>query len=232
MSAPIASLAERLNCIRSPDKCPEVVVFSGDGINDEQASSIADVLQISKSIVKLMLDRNAIKDKGATALGDALKSNTSMQYLDISGNQITFDGAIAIFKGLKVNRSLTHLFFNNNALVSADNPARELWIGLQFNKFLQVLSLSDNRMTDKTLAALLKGFAANRSITTLNIAGNAFTGQGMSSDLLPGTLHNFISSFDIDLTTQSCLWNSPSAAQKRVFVPPSILPSTRFQTVY
>jgi len=191
MSVSILPLSERLSNIRSPEKCPELAVFSGDGITGEQATSIADVLQISKSIVTLLLDRNSIKDKGAKELGDALKSNTSLQYLDISSNQITFEGAIAIFKGLKVNRTLTHLLFNHNQLVSTDNPARELWIGLQFNKVLQVLSLSDNRMTDKTLAALCKGLAANRSVVTLNIAGNAFTGQGMASDLLPGTSPNF-----------------------------------------
>lgn len=187
MNPGVAPLSERLSNLRSPEKCPEVAVFSQDGINDEQASAIAEVLKINKSIVQLWLDRNAINDAGAKQLGDALKSNTSVQYLNLSGNHISFDGAEAVFKGVKVNRSLTCLIFNQNRLASDIPEQRTLWIALQFNKCLQILSLADNQMTDQSLLALCKGLSSNRSITTLNLSGNAFTGAEISATVLQGT---------------------------------------------
>lgn len=193
MSGPLTSLSDRLSNLRSPEKCPEIAIFTGDGINDEHTNAIAEVLKISKSIIKLWLDRNAITNKGANDIGDALKSNTSIQYLNMSANQMTFEGAMAIFRGLKVNRSLVTLLLNNNTLVSAAAvpDQRHLWIGLQFNKSLQTLSLSDNRMTDQTLTALCKGLSSNRTLTSLNLAGNAFTGRDLAPTMLQGTLTIF-----------------------------------------
>lgn len=189
MSGPLTSLSDRLSNLRSPEKCPEIAIFTADGINDEHTSAIADVLKISKSIIKLWLDRNAITNKGANDIGDALKSNTSIQYLNMSANQMTFEGAMAIFRGLKVNRSLITLLLNNNSLISdaAVAEQRHLWIGLQFNKSLQTLSLADNRMTDQTLLALCKGLSSNRTLTSLNLAGNAFTGRDLAPTMLQGT---------------------------------------------
>lgn len=188
-------LAERLSNLRSPDKCPENAVFTGDNINDDQATSIAEVVKISKSIVRLWLDRNAIKDKGAKELGDALNSNTSMQYLNISANQINFDGAICIFKGLKVNRTLTSLQFNQNNISGppwGETKQKEIEnlsrfaVALQFNKTLLELSLADNRMPDTILSHLAKGLGANRTLTSLNLAGNAFSGAGIIPNIAQG----------------------------------------------
>lgn len=194
MSGPLTSLSDRLSNLRSPEKCPEIAIFTGDGINDEHTNAIAEVLKISKSIIKLWLDRNAITNKGANDIGDALKSNTSIQYLNMSANQMTFEGAMAIFRGLKVNRSLVTLLLNKNSLVSnaAVAEQRHLWIGLQFNKSLQTLSLADNRMTDQTLTALCKGLSSNRTLTSINLAGNAFTGRDLAPTMLQGTLTIFL----------------------------------------
>ena len=195
MNQGIVPLSERIANLRSPEKCPEVVVFTGAGITDEHAVSIAEILKISKTISKLWLDTNSMTDKGAKELGDVLKSNTSIQYLNISGNQISFLGAKEIFKGLKVNRTLLTLVFNQNSIVSdsaLEKDQREFWIGLQFNKCLQTLSLADNGMTDQTLQMLCKGIASNRSLTTLNLSGNAFSGLDLAPTLLPGTLPIFL----------------------------------------
>lgn len=196
MSAALAPLSERLANLRSAEKCPANAVFTADGITDDQANAISDILKISKSILKLWLDKNNITNKGATGVGDALKSNTSIHYLNMSSNQLGFEGAMAIFRGLKVNRSLTTLLLNNNNLASAATEQRHLWIGLQFNKCLQTLSLADNRMTDETLKALCKGLSSNRTLTSLNLAGNSFSGRHIdpsSPCLLEGTSSPFIS---------------------------------------
>jgi serine/threonine protein kinase/GTPase SAR1 family protein len=234
MNQGVAPLAERLANLRSPEKCPEVVVFTGDGISDDQAASIAEVLKISKSIVKLWLDSNSIKDRGAKELGDALKSNTSIQYLNISGNQISFLGAKEIFKGLKVNRTLLALDFNQNSVVcddEAEKTQREFWIGLQFNKCIQLLSLADNGMTDQTLQLLCKGIASNRSLNTLNLAGNAFTGNNMAATLLPALSSPSLTSVDLSnnpwvpevLTTiSSALKANPSITELKLLRLPSV----------
>lgn len=200
MSSGLAPLSERLSNLRSPDKCPENAIFSGDNLNDEQATTIAEVVKISKTILRLWLDRNAIKAQGAKELGDALNSNTSMEYLNISANQINFEGATSIFKGLKVNRTLLSLQFNQNNIPGPNLEGLEplvlakltadlgrFAVALQFNKTLQELSLADNRMTDNILQQLSKGLSANRSLTSLNLAGNAFTGTGIMPSLAQGT---------------------------------------------
>jgi hypothetical protein len=167
---------------------PEVVKLSSCKLNDDQASQLADILKINKTIKSIYLEGNSIKDGGAKALGEALKSNTTLEYMNISNNSITFDGAREIFRGLKINRSLRGVDFANNNLHSEDPNQRDIFVVFQFNKTLQYLNLSNDKLSPSTMLRICEGLVLNKSLQWLDVSGNNFD-DSIADTLRDGALH-------------------------------------------
>jgi hypothetical protein len=115
------------------------VFLVGEGLNDDDASALADALKGNKSVTKFSIYGNKIGAEGASALAGALKVNMSVTKINLRRNCIGDEGASALADALKVNRSVT------------------------------AIDLCDNRIGNDGVSALADALKVNTSVTFINL---------------------------------------------------------------
>jgi Ran GTPase-activating protein (RanGAP) involved in mRNA processing and transport len=100
-----------------------------NGIRDESATALAELIKKSTTLTSLSLNHNDIGNKGATIIFNALKENTTLTSLNFYGNDIDEEGIFILAEALKENSALTSLsLFRYDSLgeSNSENVAREL----------------------------------------------------------------------------------------------------------
>ncbi|XP_064391361.1 NACHT, LRR and PYD domains-containing protein 12-like [Halichondria panicea] len=158
---------------RGLSKCPN----SNNDIPTE-GIHIAEIIENTSSISKLVLSNNAIGNSGLCTLCEALSTNTSLKILDLDYCSLTIsdDNGAALYQLLNTNNSLEYLDLSGNTVTSC----RHIAAGLAVNKSLRILDLSYCKLTDQSIEELSTGLI--NKIETLHIRGNgSITEDGMKT---------------------------------------------------
>mmetsp|Transcript_2994 Transcript_2994/g.4277 ORF Transcript_2994/g.4277 Transcript_2994/m.4277 type:complete len:1133 (+) Transcript_2994:33-3431(+) len=153
---------------------------TGNGVNFEGASAIANFLKTNATLEHLIIDKNYIGAEGAEYVAAALKKNKSLKTLSLDSNFILADGVHAIAEPLKfTNASLTELSLSFNNL---DYPGTsELADVILTNISLKKLKLGCCNMTRAGPGALIREFSSNRNLVELHLNGNKILEKDMDS---------------------------------------------------
>mmetsp|Transcript_9336 Transcript_9336/g.17893 ORF Transcript_9336/g.17893 Transcript_9336/m.17893 type:complete len:631 (+) Transcript_9336:70-1962(+) len=93
---------------KANDDCDHLteLYLHNNGIDDEQASVIADVLRKNRTLKKLWMFHNNIGDAGAINLAKMIRENQSLRTMHLRGNAIGDSGAVEIAAALEENKTL------------------------------------------------------------------------------------------------------------------------------
>ena len=158
---------------RGLSKCPN----SNNDIPTE-GIHIAEIIENTSSISKLVLSYNAIGNSGLSTLCDALLTYTSLKILYLRGCSLTIsdDNGADLYQLLNTNNSLEYLNLSDNTVTSC----RHIAAGLAVNKTLRTLNLISCELTDQSIEELSTGLI--NKIEILNIWGNdSITEDGMKT---------------------------------------------------
>uniref|UniRef100_K3WVD5 Uncharacterized protein n=1 Tax=Globisporangium ultimum (strain ATCC 200006 / CBS 805.95 / DAOM BR144) TaxID=431595 RepID=K3WVD5_GLOUD len=131
---------------------------------------VARVMEINRTVKRLVLPNHGIGDDGALAMADMLRMNAMIQYLDLYGNGITDVGCKGIADALYGHDSLQHLAMWGNAI--GDEGAKAIAQALQVNRSLTYVGLVDNKIGEEGARALLEAVQMNPMIQSLGLAAN------------------------------------------------------------
>ncbi len=127
----------------------------GGNLLNENAISLGEAIGKNKSLTHLCLSGNKFNYLAAHALASSsLAKNSSLTHLDLSANEIGFFGLSYFLQGLETNQTLTHLDFSANQIECINAKKIEYLKKLINNNALQVLDLSENKITDDAQKAL------------------------------------------------------------------------------
>ena len=138
-------------------------LFSND-IHEEGIHHIAQLLQNTSVVSKLVLDGNPIGDGGLKSLCEALSNNTTLEELDLA--YCSINSGPLLGQLLSENTSLHYLSLQGNKIADC----RSIAAGLSKNRTLRELSLCDCGLTDKCLEDLSTGLNNYIQHLNLNIA--------------------------------------------------------------
>jgi Ran GTPase-activating protein (RanGAP) involved in mRNA processing and transport len=128
------------------------MTLSGNGIKDDHAVALGEMLKGNKTLRALDLRRNNIGPTGAAGLALGLRKNTALQKLDLSHNEIQGIGFMTIKDALLENRSLESLGINQVGVkLDTLQSLREVF---DKNRSLCDLSFSTQRPRSRELREL------------------------------------------------------------------------------
>jgi Ran GTPase-activating protein (RanGAP) involved in mRNA processing and transport len=142
--------------------------LSSNRIGTKGAKKLAKGLGLS-NLVFLNISHNNIKNMGAWSIGKALSKNKTLLSLGLADNKISDRGAHFLSESLKSNDTLEELTLGNNSIRS--KGANFLAEMLNNNGSLKKLTLSRNPLGDKGASALAKSLANNNSLKILFLVG-------------------------------------------------------------
>ena len=121
-----------------------------NGITEEGASYIAEVLEATKVLRKLSLEINPIDDKGLKCIAEALITNTSLIELGLGycSLKITVENGPALTEMLQRNKTLQKLALRGNKAIS-DDQTSFIIEGLKKNTTLKTLDLEWCSITEE-----------------------------------------------------------------------------------
>lgn len=131
---------------------------------------IARVMEINRTVERLVLPDHDIGDRGALAMADMLRMNSTLRHLDLNGNGITDIGCKGVADSLYGHDSLQHLALWGNAI--GDEGAKAIAQALQVNRSLTYVGLVGNRIGEEGAKALLEAVQMNPMIQSLGLAAN------------------------------------------------------------
>ena len=147
-------LQKILSRLEKNDKSLTKLNIWGNGIGDQGAKAIADVLETNTTLTKLDLWGNGIGDEGAQAIADVLEINTTLTKLDLTDIQIGAEGAQAIVGVLKTNTTLNELHLGDNNI--GDEGAKKLADVLETNTTLTELHLWGSKVSGEAILERIK----------------------------------------------------------------------------
>lgn len=110
---------------------------------------------------------NGVSNRGMQALGKVLLRSPTLNRLDVSCNCVAHPACSAISRALSTRSCrLTSLRLKNCKL--GDRETIELAEGLNNNGVLNVLDVSDNRISDRGAAALAHMLSMNSALEVLS----------------------------------------------------------------
>jgi Ran GTPase-activating protein (RanGAP) involved in mRNA processing and transport len=89
-----------------------------NGIHEEGASHIAELLNSTSVVNSLLLNRNPIGDKGLQAIFSALKQNKTLKKFRVTGCGMTDTGVASLADALHTNNTLETLFINGSGAIT------------------------------------------------------------------------------------------------------------------
>ncbi|KAH3760105.1 hypothetical protein Pelo_8048 [Pelomyxa schiedti] len=144
------------------------------------AASLFHGLQLSNSLVHLILRGNSIGDAGAQMISEAVKvGKVPLLQLDLAYNKIGDVGAKSIASTLSITTvTIAHLDLEGNLLTTSG--VTTLAMALISNTSLLSLTLNENKgIADEGLQALASTFALNRTLWELNLSGAGSSCPGL-----------------------------------------------------
>lgn len=188
-------------------------------------------LHNNTSLLQLDISHNGITNSGAVAISEFLKSNSTLQILNVSQNKLLDEGVISISESLKTyNTALLQLDVSNNGITShgakvvseclnnsilqvlnisqnklSDDGVIAISDSLKTNHTLKALHIGDNKITNKGAAKIADAIKSNKSLSHLNISRNYIEIEGIMDILTAGTQTNTLQKLD-------CIFNTLSQA--------------------
>ncbi|RNF13177.1 leucine-rich protein [Trypanosoma conorhini] len=159
-------------------------------LNSSLLKAILGGLVHNTSIAVLDFSSNRIDDEGARQLALLLcKADLPLEELYLHDNQIRSDGAVALGEALTMNKTLRVLNLRLNRIPDEAGGVAVV-NGLAAHPALEVLDLAHNVLGDATARALAEALPSQKSLRSLNIAGNKALGLDTSELLLEGVRGN------------------------------------------
>ncbi|KAJ3330825.1 hypothetical protein HDU93_010068, partial [Gonapodya sp. JEL0774] len=158
------------------------LLLAGNLIGDAGCVAVCKALQRNHSLEELNLRTNKLGRDSMWALSNLLKRNTSLNSLCVTGNNCEVN---ILMDGLKSNSTLKKLYVDHNVI----QPGYELTVGaaLGVNTGLEHLVMWGTELVDNGVCALACALTRNRSLKQLEIGGIRNDGaQALTSALLEG----------------------------------------------
>jgi Ran GTPase-activating protein (RanGAP) involved in mRNA processing and transport len=144
---------------------------AGNGFEDENIASIAQVLSYNSSLTLLSLGNNRMTDISCFSVVDSLAGNKTLMQLKLEFNQITDEGAAVIANSLLADDAsgLTVLSLQYNLIT--DKCTEELAAALHTNKTLLSLLVGGNKIGDEGGYRLTDTLQYNGVLKVINLVG-------------------------------------------------------------
>ena len=168
---------EQLSYMLGYNRTLKVLDLSGNSsITARGVTFLADALKTNTTLTTLILSKTNVKQKACVALSSMLAVNKTLTTLDVSCNNIGDRGVKALFKFIRKS-SLTTLSIANNIITSAG--ANVLAEALRDDTTLTSIDISNNNFDTKGIRALLdSGLQYNRGLRKLSISNNGISLTG------------------------------------------------------
>ena len=95
----------------------DLVLWEND-IHEEGASHIAEVLNNTSIVRRLLLHGDLIGDKGLQTISNSLKRNNTLKVLSVSYCDITDAGVLSLAEAMNINTTLKRLYINGNNAIT------------------------------------------------------------------------------------------------------------------
>ena len=197
---------------------------SHNGITDEIANDLAEILSHNVGLKELDLSYNCLHATGAMTIFKGMKSIWHLSKFNISHNNITDEVTADLVEILSQNAELTELDFSYNCLqaTSVTTILKEMRSILHLSKFnishnnitdevkddlakvlsqnigLKELDLSYNYLQTAGAVAVFKGMDSILQLSKFSISHNAITDK--AADLLAGILSQNVELKELDLS--------------------------------
>ena len=130
-------------------------------------SAVANVLTYNTALTKLNLSGTNLKRQACESLGRMLKVNTTLKTLDISHNNFDTKGIRALLdSGLQYNRGLRKLSISNNGI--SLTGAIVLAKFMETNNTIEELDVSSNNFNSEGIIAFMRMLLINKTLTNVN----------------------------------------------------------------
>ena len=139
----------------------------GNGITDNAADELSAVITSNVFLEDIMLSNNDFHSEGICKIAQSFNKLFRLRKLKLFNNTITKDAASNLADAISNCYSLQELYLSNNLLETA-----EILQALKFKSKLQVLTLSNNNVTDEAINDLTDVLVNNNMFYILLIGGN------------------------------------------------------------
>ncbi|ORC87760.1 leucine-rich protein [Trypanosoma theileri] len=184
--------ADALNVRHALNRYPKLrsLGLPNNRLNSPLLKKILGGLVRNTTITVLDLSSNRIDDDGAQQLALLLcKPDLPLEELYLHDNHIRGEGAVALGEALTMNTTLRVLNLRLNRIPD-ESGGVALVNGLASHSTLEVVDLSHNVLGDATARALADVLPKQRTLLSLNIAGNKALGVHTSELLLQALREN------------------------------------------
>ena len=162
----------------------EELCLSDNSLHVESINKIFSRLQIS-TLIKVIISHNEITDEAADVIANFLSRNTRLQELDLSHNDLQAAGVVSI---CQVNLSkLTNFSLSHNSITS--DAANQIAAFLSCNANLKVLDLSSTELQKVDCKDIFKALQNISTISSLNVS-NCNVGNEAADELATVLFHN------------------------------------------
>ena len=165
-----------------------VVDLSDNGLDEEGAAAIADMLKTNTCMQELNLSFNSIGNEGATTIANVLTLNSSLRCLALRRNGIGNKGAFAFASKLPQMRGLKELIMIKNSI--NHDGAEALLQGLRSNMELEYLHVED-KVSEPILREIVHWIRLNRA------GRRIFRNTNLPATVWPVVLSNINSDMDV-----------------------------------
>lgn len=178
----------------------------GNNISNVDAEALSRMLEHNTTLTVLDLSCNRLLSLGGiNAIADVLKYNTTVTMLNLSGTNLKRQACESLGRMLKVNTTLKTLDISHNNFDTKGIRAL-LDSGLQYNRGLRKLSISNNGISLTGAIVLAKFMETNNTIEELDVSSNNFNSEGIIAFMrmllinktLTNVIFNNISTFNND----------------------------------
>ena len=143
----------------------------GNDIHEEGIRHIAEVLENTSFISKLILSNNAIGNSGLSILCEALSTNTSLKDLTVCNCSLSLNNHGAIPRLLSTNTTLQYLNLSHNVI--GNTELNNLCESLSTNTSLKDLNLRDCSLFLDNHGAIPRLLSTNTILERLYLSGNS-----------------------------------------------------------
>jgi hypothetical protein len=144
---------------------------------DGGAWALSGIFRRTLPIRSLDLSYNGISDAGVQVLCGVLHNLPLLESLKLNGNGFGVDGARYLATSLKGSRCIKLLAVGGNRL--GDDGAEAISGLIEYGTAIQEVCLDECYVGDGGMASIASALGQNRTVTTLSLAGNLFTEEGL-----------------------------------------------------
>lgn len=168
--------------LSQPNEYDCINISNGKKIDFSSLQELMRVLQTSDQKVKILnLNSQGIANEGAKLVGEMLQNNSTIKNLYLSRNNIGNEGAIFIAKGLEFNNTLEELYLSGEKNAKkekdidnfiGDEAALPISDAIFKNNSLKKLTLSYNDFSEKGKIAIGIALSDNDTLKNITLDGS------------------------------------------------------------